>query len=550
MSMKNLRKSIALFSHLLIQRNCIPYWCVLFCNICTVLGIIASYGFDHNSYLYDGNSISLSMLSVIVELFFFLCVFFISVYCNRLNLIVFAFSLVELILFFDVFTHRLGANFFFRTPFEFLEIALDTNLDEIKSSFYLSFREKVIIYCFVLNLLVVIFNIFLNQSHKKVKSRTLVVYTLTLIAVLFCFHSYRLAIFRSCKAVSSFTEYNSFIKQRRLFSWGASYDNNKSKNITVVLFLGETHRGDHLHLNGYKKNTTPLLEKERVISYTKMISQAPNTLASTPMILSRKSVFDIKPVAEKSIISAFNEAGFKSWYVSYLSKSHVGDSEINLIANEAHEYIISDVNIDTLRGILSDSSDKKLIVYKTVGSHYLFHTRYPSQFNIFKPSFTDVEYHNPTNSKRDLELYNNSYDNSVYYSLDYQVSSFIQTLKKLTGEVMLVFISDHGVSLLDDGKTIAVGCTKGNYSIANFYWFNEEYVTNNPNFINELERNKNEPITSEYLVDTVLTLSHISSKVTKGKNIIGLNHNHKIDNRFVKCGSKIINYDFIGKTAK
>lgn len=267
------------------------------------------------------------------------------------------------------------------------------------------------------------------------------------------------------------------------------------------------------------------------------------------MILTRKKVFDSKPIAEKSIISAFNEAGFKSWYVSYLTKTHDGDSEINLIANEAHEYIISDVNIDTLNRILSDSTDKKLIVYKTVGSHYLFHTRYPKQFNIFKPSFTDVEYHNPTNSKRDIELYINSYDNSVYYSLDYQVASFIQELKKLPGEVLLVFISDHGISLLDDGKTIAVGCTQGNYSIANFYWFNKEYLSNNQYFINELEHNKNVPLTSEYLVDTVLTLSHISSKVTKGKNIVGLNHN-KIGNRFVQCRGKIINYDSMVKKVK
>lgn len=549
--MRNPLKSIALFLQLIMHRKSIPYWCVFVCNITTVLGIVASYGlnFDYNSYLYDGNSIRFSKLSAIVDLVFFLFVFFISVNCNRLNLVIFAFSFVLFVLFFDVFTHRLGANFFFRTPLEFLEIALDTNFDEIKSSFYLSFREKVIIYCLVLNILVIIFNIFVNQKHKKVKSRTFIVYFITLIAVLFCFHSSRLAIFRSCKVLSHFTEYNSFIKQRRSFSWGATYDNSKSKNITVVLFLGETHRGDHLHLNGYKKNTTPLLEKEGVISFTRMISQAPNTLASTPMILSRKSVFDSKPVAEKSIISAFNEAGFKSWYVSYLTKSHIGDSEINLIANEAHEYIISDVNIDTLNRILIDSSDKKLIVYKTVGSHFLFHTRYPSQFNIFKPSFSDVEYHNPTNSKQDLELYINSYDNSVYYSLDFQVASFIQILKKLTGEVLLVFISDHGISLLDDGKTIAVGCTQGNYSIANFYWFNKEYLSNNQYFINELEHNKNVPLTSEYLVDTVLTLSHISSKETKGKNIIGLNHN-KIGNRYVQCRSKIINYDSMVTTAK
>ena len=76
-----------------------------------------------------------------------------------------------------------------------------------------------------------------------------------------------------------------------------------------------------------------------------------------------------------------------------------------------------------------------------------------------------------------------------------------------------------------------------------------EYITNNSYFINELKQNKNVPLTSEYLVDTVLTLSHISSKETKGKNIIGLNHN-KVENRYVQCGSKIINYDSMVTTPK
>lgn len=59
------------------------------------------------------------------------------------------------------------------------------------------------------------------------------------------------------------------------------------------------------------------------------------------MILSRKGVYDNGLFNETSIISAYKEAGYETWYVSYLSKSHIGDNEINLIANEADHYVVS-----------------------------------------------------------------------------------------------------------------------------------------------------------------------------------------------------------------
>ena len=68
------------------------------------------------------------------------------------------------------------------------------------------------------------------------------------------------------------------------------------------------------------------------------------------------------------MIAAFREVGFETWYVSYLQPAHIGDTEINLIANDAEHYVVSSVNIQTLEKILSASAKKKLIVYKTVGA--------------------------------------------------------------------------------------------------------------------------------------------------------------------------------------
>lgn len=256
------------------------------------------------------------------------------------------------------------------------------------------------------------------------------------------------------------------------------------------------------------------------------------------MILTRKNVYDNGLYPEKSLISAYKEAGFETWYVSYLSKSHIGDNEINLIANEADHYIKSNVNTDTLKEILNNSSSKKLIVYKTIGSHYLYHTRYPDEYDVFKPSFTEKTYTTP--QLKDKEKLENSYANSILYTIDKQVSEFIDVLKKEHGLVYLSFVSDHGTSIYDDDKSLYGGNTKGNYNLALFYWFNDTYYEKHADIISRLKNNTAKKITTECFLDTSLDISLIENDKKKGCSLIDENLIEK--KRLVRNGD-IYDYD-------
>ncbi|MEM5717608.1 phosphoethanolamine transferase [Proteus mirabilis] len=429
---------------------------------------------------------------------------------KKVNLYLFLILLVVTIS--EYFTKRMTSFYFYEIPSEVINILYDTNIDEIKNNFYFSFKEWVGIILIVLNILM------LFSLKKSVEERVFKVFLqIIFIFIFFLFYN------NSIKSEIEFIINNQnlvkenikILELRKSFKWN-SLSQDKSPQ-TVVLFLGETHRGDYLSINGYSRETTPELEKRNVISFSDAISQGAYTLQSTPMILSRKNIYDSGLIPESSIISAFKEAGFTTWYVSYLSHAHIGDNEINLIANEADHYIQSDVNINTLDKILNDDSQKKLIVYKTVGSHYLYHNRYPKEFNKFQPSFTDNDYKTP--SYTDKEKLENSYANSILYSIDYQVSEFIDRLKKEKGLVSLSFISDHGTSIYDDGKSLYGGNTKGNYNIALFFWFNKEYIDKYPLDVEYLIENKDKKVTSYYFFDTLLHIGKINTKKIKGRSL-------------------------------
>ncbi|MCV5958906.1 sulfatase-like hydrolase/transferase, partial [Escherichia coli] len=105
------------------------------------------------------------------------------------------------------------------------------------------------------------------------------------------------------KGLSELKKNAQIIKDKKNFKWDSKSTIDDKQ--TVVLFLGETNRGDYLHFNGYPKNTTPNLDKENLVSFKNTISQGAYTLVSTPMILSRKGVYDNGLFNETSIISAY-----------------------------------------------------------------------------------------------------------------------------------------------------------------------------------------------------------------------------------------------------
>ncbi len=127
---------------------------------------------------------------------------------------------------------------------------------------------------------------------------------------------------------------NSFIKSKEQFSFGASHS-GKDETEIYVLFIGESARADHFGLNNYTPNTTPLLKKQKdLINFDNTAAQASHTMRALPMMLTRATPNNYNlSFKEKSLISAYNEAGFETSWISSIPGFVFFDQEVY---NDAH----------------------------------------------------------------------------------------------------------------------------------------------------------------------------------------------------------------------
>ena len=98
------------------------------------------------------------------------------------------------------------------------------------------------------------------------------------------------------------------------------YDAISTERIdTIVFVIGESARADHWHINGYPRSTTPKLEQiSGLISFSNVVSLAPNTALSWPFIFTPKVAGDSEHwPTRKSFITAFKEAGYDTYFVSF-----------------------------------------------------------------------------------------------------------------------------------------------------------------------------------------------------------------------------------------
>nr|WP_274533279.1 sulfatase-like hydrolase/transferase [Photorhabdus temperata] len=242
-------------------------------------------------------------------------------------------------------------------------------------------------------------------------------------------------------------------------------------------------------------------------------------------------------------MSAYKEAGYKTYYISYLSQAHVGDNAINQIVNEADTYIrrksgYDDKGLEDIKNALQSPGDKKLIIYKLIGSHFNYQDRYPPEYNIFKPSFKDLEYYSP--SVKDINILVNSYDNSILFT-DFVTNEVIKILKEQDGINILAFISDHGTAIYEDGKSLYGGNTKANYNIPLFFWFNKEGENTFHKEIEILKTNVNKPIDADYFIDTMFDISGLKTEKRKGYTLVDKNLIPK--KRVVTTAGELFNYD-------
>ncbi|WP_430458320.1 phosphoethanolamine transferase [Rheinheimera sp.] len=310
--------------------------------------------------------------------------------------------------------------------------------------------------------------------------------------------------------------------QSRDFRFGAAQPEVLGDRQIYVLVIGETLRPDRLQLNGYPRATTPELASiPGVVSFKDMISPWAWTRMSVPVIISRKTAADHSYFFnEKSLVAAFTEAGFRTYWLSTQSPLGVHDSSVALHASEADEVqylnpvgykkegFYDAVLLDAFQRVLARNEQKQLIVLHTLGSHFSYTDRYPPEFDRFLPSGKGQKI--GMHDRANRELLNNAYDNTVLYT-DFVVSGLIKQLQSQQAIASLLLVSDHGENIFDGNcdKSGHGHNTEFDYRVGALWWGSELFSKQFPQKTQQLNKAAQLPLLTSQTFHTMLQLADI-----------------------------------------
>lgn len=300
------------------------------------------------------------------------------------------------------------------------------------------------------------------------------------------------------------------------FRYNSIDTHNEDADEIYVLVIGETSRAINWELFGYDRPTNPRLSRRSdLITFPRAISQSNTTHKCVPMMLTHTTPLSFDSIMyRKSIIAAFNEAGYRTAVYSNQAKNH---SYTQYFSEEADEvkYLEDDLHYDqNLVKLLDDnlkdnSSKKRFIILHTYGSHFNYNERYPDSLSYFKPDDASQ-----ANIKHRNQLLN-AYDNAIRYT-DRVLDDIISTLESTGAKAVMIYTSDHGEDIFDDERERFLHAspvpTYYQLHVPMLVWTSREYDASYPQIRESLTSNKEMYVApSQAVFHTLLEASGIAT---------------------------------------
>lgn len=297
----------------------------------------------------------------------------------------------------------------------------------------------------------------------------------------------------------------------------------------IILVVGETARADRFSLNGYSRETNPLLKKLDVISFSNFWSCGTSTAFSLPCMFSiynRSNYSNAKAQNTDNLLDILQRAG-----VNVLWRDNNSDSKGVALRVPYERFKASDKNTicdetecrdeGMLVGLQSYINEHKqgdiLIVLHQMGNHGpAYYKRYPPAFEKFTPTCKSNQLENC--SKKEID---NAYDNAILYTY-YFLSKVIELLKKNDNqfETAMFYISDHGESLGENGLYLhglpyflAPNIQK---QVAAIMWFGKSFDKDQVN-IKLLKQKLNQKYSHDNIFHTILGFMEVETSVYEKK---------------------------------
>jgi len=209
----------------------------------------------------------------------------------------------------------------------------------------------------------------------------------------------------------------------------------------IVIIFGESVNRGFLSLYGYHKETTPFMNAIREnLNYLNAIAPTNQTELSMPIYLvnARLDHFNKDYVYNPSLIKTYNDAGYRTLWLSNQGSAGKHDDKIRAIAqesnsttffNEGKEYYAAKTDNVFLNYFQTHplSDIKSVYFLHLIGSHFDYKKRYTENIAL-----------NP-NTKGIVE----EYENSIYYT-DQVLERIFKYFMVRNKKVLIIYLSDHG----------------------------------------------------------------------------------------------------------
>lgn len=284
--------------------------------------------------------------------------------------------------------------------------------------------------------------------------------------------------------------------------------------LNIIVVIGESVRADHLSLNGYKRTTTPLLERRpNVVSLPHVYTEQTHTLASVPMLLTRAdSLHPEFQFTETSFAAILRNEGY---HTAWISNQDLGETfasfpaecDTMIWANAGKSvFVFSGWFDEELLPYMDKQLDlnysKNLVILHTIGSHWYYNNHVPKVHHYFNPTTNDRVVTNNTS-----EQVINSYDNTIRY-MDFLVDSIIQRIEHRCA--ILFYISDHGESLGEEGYWLHAAGADATKNPACIVWYSNMFAQHYPEKVRTLRHNSQQRYRTDFLFHSVLDAAEIS----------------------------------------
>ncbi len=294
-----------------------------------------------------------------------------------------------------------------------------------------------------------------------------------------------------------------------------------SKPRLIVLVVGESDRAINHALNGYKRNTNPLLAlRKNVYSFKEFYSCGTETSVSVPCMFSSfkradfnytkgrytENLLDILQKSQVKVVWRDNDSGCKN-VCDRVTVEDLNNAKDQDYCRDGE--CLDEVLLQNLAAHITDEVQDKLIVLHKKGNHGpAYYKRYPQRFEVFTPTCKSNELQDCTN-----EQIVNTYDNIVLYT-DYFLNEVITLLEKHNDQYQtaMIYVSDHGESLGEHGIYLHAMpywlAPKEQTHIPFVVWFSDDFVVDRSKFTT-LEQ---QTLSHDNLYHTMLGLYGVQSK--------------------------------------